>query len=251
MASWKSDWLTLPTEQGSDQLFQTVPSSLPLRLQKCGRTLQCPAIYESDPNSAPRTHDELKMLEIIDTLEDFRATVRVRRENGETSYANAPTHLRKKKASPSPPLEVRESTIHGRGVYATVPIRKGKRIIEYKGKRVRWELASEQADGPHTFLFGLTNGKDVIDPDFGGNDARWINHSCEPNCEAIEEGNRVFIYALRSILPGEELFYDYGLEVDQRRTKKLEQEYECRCGARQCRGTMLAPGEKVARKRTA
>jgi uncharacterized protein len=140
-----------------------------------------------------------------------------------------------------PPLEVRDSNVHGRGVYAAAPIRKGKRILEYKGVRVPWEQASAQADGPHTFLFGLTNGKDVIDPVVGGNEARWINHSCEPNCEAIEEGNRIFIYAMRALRPGEELFYDYGLEVDEPRTKKLEKEYACRCGSSRCRGTLLGP----------
>ena len=136
-------------------------------------------------------------------------------------------------------LEVRQSTVHGRGVYATDAIAKGKRIIEYTGQIVSWRQATPQADGPHTFLFGLTNGKDVIDPEIGGNEARWINHSCEPNCEAIEEGNRVFIYALRPLQSGEELFYDYGLEVDEPRTKKLEREYECRCGSSKCRGTLL------------
>jgi uncharacterized protein len=130
--------------------------------------------------------------------------------------------------------------VHGRGVYAIDPIRKGARIIEYKGAVVPWEKATPQADGPHTFLFGLTNGRDVIDPEMGGNEARWINHSCAPNCEAIEEGDRVFIYALRALTPGEELFYDYGLEVDEPRTKKLEREYRCHCGSPACRGTLLA-----------
>ena len=202
-----------------------------------------------NPNGNRARHEELKM-RVLDTLADLRPNGRSVAEKGRASATSPRAALRKKRSSAAT-LEVRESTIHGRGVYANEPIRKGKRIIEYKGKRVRWELASEQADGPHTFLFGLTNGKDVIDPDFGGNDARWINHSCEPNCEAIEEGNRVFIYALRSILPGEELFYDYGLEVDQPRTRKLEQEYQCHCGSRRCRGTMLAPAEKRTRKRTA
>jgi SET domain-containing protein len=131
--------------------------------------------------------------------------------------------------------------VHGHGVYATTTIRKGARVIEYTGALVPWEDASDQADGPHTFLFGLTDGKQVIDPAFGGNDARWINHSCDPNCEAIEEGDRVFIYALRSLLPGEELFYDYALDVDEPRTRKLEKEYACHCGSPKCRGFMLAP----------
>jgi SET domain-containing protein len=148
---------------------------------------------------------------------------------------------RKKTARTLPPLEVRQSNVHGHGVYVIEPIRKGARIIEYKGRRVPWNKATPQADGPHTFLFGLTNGRDVIDPEIGGNEARWINHSCAPNCEAIEEGNRVFIYARRALRPGEELFYDYGLEVDEPRTKKLEREYKCRCGSQACRGTLLAP----------
>ncbi len=144
-------------------------------------------------------------------------------------------------------LDVRRSGVHGQGVYARASIRKGRRIIEYKGRIVPWLEASEQEDGPHTFLFGLTNGRDVIDPEVGGNEARWINHSCEPNCEAIEEGKRVFIYALRTLQPGDELFYDYGLEVDQPRTAALEKDYACRCGSSRCRGTLLAPIKKVSR----
>jgi uncharacterized protein len=136
-------------------------------------------------------------------------------------------------------LEIRQSAVHGTGAYAKQTIKKGRRIIEYTGQIVPWKEATEQEDGPHTFLFGLTNGRDVIDPDVGGNEARWINHSCDPNCEAIEEGNRVFIYALKPLKPGDELFYDYGLEVDQPRTPKLEKEYRCFCGAVHCRGTLL------------
>lgn len=154
--------------------------------------------------------------------------------------ANRKTEKSKTRKLP-PPLEVCQSGVHGRGVYATGPIRKGKRIMEYTGTVVAWESATPQADGPHTFLFGLTNGKDVIDPEIGGNESRWVNHSCEPNCEAIEEGDRVFIYAMRALRPGEELFYDYGLEVDEPRTRELEREYECRCGSPKCRGTMLGP----------
>src|SRR5712672_2082903 len=154
-------------------------------------------------------------------------------ELGRIPPASAPRRKPRKKRTRTPiALEVRQSTVHGRGVYAVDPIRKGARIIEYKGAVVPWEKATPQADGPHTFLFGLTNGRDVIDPEVGGNEARWINHSCAPNCEAIEEGNRVFIYALRALAPGEELFYDYGLEVDEPRTKKLEGEYKCYCGSR-------------------
>lgn len=162
-------------------------------------------------------------------------------ELGRIPPVSAPRpRTRKKRAQTPVALEVRQSTVHGRGVYAIGPIRKGARIIEYKGTVVPWEKATPQADGPHTFLFGLTNGRDVIDPERGGNEARWINHSCAPNCEAIEEGHRVFIYALRALTRGEELFYDYGLEVDEPRTRKLEREYKCHCGSSACRGTLLA-----------
>jgi SET domain-containing protein len=156
---------------------------------------------------------------------------------------------RKKQSGKETVLEVRKSTVHGTGVYAKQPIKKGRRIIEYTGRIVAWKEATEQEDGPHTFLFGLTNGRDVIDPDVGGNEARWINHSCDPNCEAIEEGNRVFIYALKSLMPGDELFYDYGLEVDQPRTPKLEKEYRCFCGTVRCRGTLL--GKKKTNRASA
>jgi SET domain-containing protein len=88
-------------------------------------------------------------------------------------------------------------------------------------------------------LFGLDNGIEVIDPTTGGNEARWINHSCHPNCEAIEEKGRVFIYALRNLQPGEELFYDYALQVDEPITKEVAEESRCFCGSSRCRGTML------------
>lgn len=138
-------------------------------------------------------------------------------------------------------IEVRASGVHGRGVYATEPIAKDTQIIEYTGQRILWEDVPCDLDDPHTFLFGLENGTDVIDPEIGGNEARWINHSCDPNCEAIEEEGRVFIYALRDLQPGEELFYDYALQVDEPRTKELEKECECHCRSTNCRGTMLEP----------
>ena len=79
-------------------------------------------------------------------------------------------------------LEVRPSKVHGLGVYATRLIAKETCLIEYTGKRVLWKDVPEVIDGQHTFLFGLDDGIHVIDPEVGGNEARWINHSCEPNC---------------------------------------------------------------------
>jgi SET domain-containing protein len=166
-------------------------------------------------------------------------------KNGEKQKTSASEHQSRAEAL----LDVRKSGVHGTGVYAKQPVKKGRRIIEYTGRIVPWKKATEQEDGPHTFLFGLTNGRDVIDPDVGGNEARWINHSCEPNCEAIEEGNRVFIYALKPLQAGDELFYDYGLEVDQPRTPQLEEEYRCFCGAVRCRGTLL--GKKKSNRASA
>ena len=83
---------------------------------------------------------------------------------------------------------------------------------------------------------------DCKNPRRGGRKAaRWINHSCNPNCEADEDEGRVFIKALRNIKAGEELNYDYGLILDGRHTAKIKKEFACRCGSRKCRGTLLAP----------
>lgn len=145
-------------------------------------------------------------------------------------------------------IAVRRSGVHGKGVFALEPIAAGERLIEYKGERISWKEALRRhphnpAEPNHTFYFALDSGK-VIDGKVNGNSARWINHSCAPNCEAEEIDGHVYVHALRDIAEGEELFYDYGLVIDARQTKKLKKEYECRCGARKCRGTMLAAPEK-------
>jgi len=144
-------------------------------------------------------------------------------------------------------IQVRRSGVHGRGVYAIRPIAKGEVIIEYKGQMITWQQAERRhphdpKDPDHTFYFHIDDDH-VIDAKFGGNAARWINHACNPNCESDidEERHRVFIKALRAIKPGEELFYDYGLVIDERYTPKVKKQFACRCGARGCRGTMLAP----------
>ncbi|KQV50353.1 hypothetical protein ASC95_13310 [Pelomonas sp. Root1217] len=149
-------------------------------------------------------------------------------------------------------IEVRDSGVHGRGVYAAAPIAAGARIIEYTGERITWEQAVDRhphdpAQPNHTFYFHLDGGL-VIDALYGGNDARWINHACEPNCEADEVDGRVFIQALRDLEPGEELFYDYGLVLDDRHTAKVKKQFACWCGALTCRGTMLAPKTRKSRR---
>ena len=101
-------------------------------------------------------------------------------------------------------------------------------------------LAADPDDPHHTFYFSLDDGVHVIDANVGGNSARWINHSCEPNCETEEtEDGRVYIQAIRDIRRGEELSYDYQLSVAGRVTAKEKKGYACRCGAPRCRGTML------------
>ena len=136
-------------------------------------------------------------------------------------------------------------------MYATQLIPKGARIIEYTGKRMSWADVPNDDDDPHTFIFGLDNGQ-VINAEIDGNEARWINHSCDPNCEAVGKDDRMFIYALRKIRTGEELFYDYSLQLDEPITKELVQEYKCDCGASRCRGTMLEvkKGTRAAGRRT-
>lgn len=156
-----------------------------------------------------------------------------------------------RKAPVSPPApsrgartQVRQSGIHGKGVFAVRPLKAGDTVLEYKGEIITWQEALDRhphdPEQPnHTFYFHLDDGH-VIDGKHQGNSAKWINHSCEPNLEAEQDGNRVFLKALRDIEPGEELYFDYGLVIDARMTAKLKKEYACWCGAPTCRGTMLA-----------
>ena len=142
-------------------------------------------------------------------------------------------------------IQVRKSGVHGKGVFAVRPLGKGERVIEYTGEVIDWPEAlrrhpHDPSDPHHTFYFSIDEDH-VIDAKVGGNAARWINHSCAPNCEADETEGRVFIRTLRAIAPGEELFYDYGLVFDGRHTAALKKQFACHCGSRRCRGTMLAP----------
>jgi SET domain-containing protein len=148
---------------------------------------------------------------------------------------------------------VRRSRIHGTGVFALRPIRKGRRVIEYTGERVSHKeadsrYADKDEEDNHTFLF-IVDARTVIDAGVDGNDARFINHSCAPNCETAIENRRVFIYALRNIEPGEELAYDYQIQREDGDPPNIEEIFGCRCGAAKCRGTMLAPPELPRRDR--
>ena len=151
------------------------------------------------------------------------------------------------------PFEIRRSGIQGRGAFATRRIRKGERIIEYTGERITNAEADKRYDDErmsrhHTYLFTLTQ-RTVVDGGAGGNEARLINHSCEPNCEAVIEDGRIWIDALRTIPEGEELTYDYKYErlgTDDEDDGK----YPCRCGALRCRGTILLPKRRKRRRRS-
>ena len=142
----------------------------------------------------------------------------------------------------TPMIEVRTSAIHGRGVFAHRLIAEGTRVIEYAGEVISEREGDARYDERtmerhHTFLMALADGR-CIDAAVDGNDARLINHSCDPNCQAVEVDGRVWIEAIRPITAGEELSYDYAYG---RHEGDDESFYRCRCGATACRGTLLAP----------
>jgi hypothetical protein len=145
-------------------------------------------------------------------------------------------------------IQVRRSGVHGKGVFALQDIAEGETLIEYVGEVISWDEAQDRhphdpKDPNHTFYFHVNEDR-VIDALHGGNSSRWINHSCNPNCEADEDKDRIFIKAIRNIQAGEELNYDYGLIIDEPYTKKLKAEYPCWCGSKNCRGTLLSPKER-------
>ncbi len=149
------------------------------------------------------------------------------------------------KESPNPYFEIRESDIQGRGAFATRNIRKGTRIIEYLGQRITWRTADKRYDDEkmrrhHTFLFTIDD-KTCIDGAVKGNEAAYLNHSCDGNCEAINDRKRIFIDAIRNIKAGDELLYDYQYERTDEHTEEDERFYACRCGSPKCRGSILAP----------
>ena len=147
-------------------------------------------------------------------------------------------------------MQVRRSGVHGKGVFALQDIAEGGTLFEYVGEVISWDEAHDRhphdpSDPNHTFYFHVNEDK-VIDALHGGNSSRWINHSCNPNCEADEEHDRIYIKALRNIKAGEELNYDYGLIIDEPYTPKLKAEYPCWCGSPHCRKTLLAPKRRPA-----
>lgn len=149
-------------------------------------------------------------------------------------------------------IERRRSSIHGNGVFARLAIPAGTLLCRYAGKRISHAEADARYGGSlesgHTFLFTL-NEDFVIDANQGGNVARWINHGCAPNCQALmvesagadRRRDRIEIHALRDIAAGEELTYDYGIRLAVRHSARMKALWACRCGAAECSGTMLKP----------
>lgn len=154
-------------------------------------------------------------------------------------------------------FDVRQSGIQGKGAFATSRIRKGQRLIEYTGERISNDEADSRYDETamrrhHTFLFTVT-ARTVVDGAINGNESIYINHSCDPNCEAVIDGGRIFIEAVRTIQPGEELVYDYQYERTGEDDDDMEKFYKCLCGAPNCRGSIMkskpAPRRKKSGKR--
>jgi uncharacterized protein len=156
------------------------------------------------------------------------------------------------RAARTPLFEVRHSRVHGHGVFALRRIRKGTSIVEYLGDRVSHALADERYKNKdpkdnHTFLFTV-DAKTVIDAGVSGNEARYVNHGCDPNCQSTVSKKRIFIEAIRTIHPGEELVYDYQIQRDDDDPADVDVIFACRCGAANCRGSMLEARKKKPRK---
>ena len=142
-------------------------------------------------------------------------------------------------------FEVRRSPIQGLGAFALRPIPRGTRLIEYTGERIGHarfaaRSAREAKGRHHTFFFQATR-RTVVDARVGGNEAKYINHSCDPNCRAVIEKGRIYIETRKAIRKGHELAYDYWFGREGIETAADEARYRCRCGAKTCRGSILRP----------
>lgn len=155
----------------------------------------------------------------------------------------SPSTDRKPQAPTSRWVEFRPSRIHGTGAFAIRTIRKGTRIIEYLGRKIDKAESARQLEAQNPFIFDVDETFD-LNGDVDWNPARFINHSCAPNCEAENDEGRIWIVALRTIRPGEELSFNYGYDIAD------YQDHPCECGADSCLGYMVAEEffEMVRRK---
>ena len=137
--------------------------------------------------------------------------------------------------------KVRRSKIDNFGLYATRDIKSGSKIIEYKGKIISVKKSAEDPkfdNDKAIYLFNINKRFD-LDGDFKFNTARLINHSCNPNCEVLGEGLKVWVYALKDIKKDDELSYDHGFSFDED-----FQNYPCRCGSKDCAKYIIREGSR-------
>ncbi len=131
-------------------------------------------------------------------------------------------------------VRIGQSRIHDAGLFATIDIKQGTKIIRYLGKKIPHEESDRRLAAGNVYIFGLDEHY-AIDGNTLKNTARYINHSCDPNCQTEQFGNTIWIVAIKDIQPGEELTYNYGYD---------DEDYEnnpCNCGANNCCGYILAP----------
>ncbi|MBI4291155.1 MAG: SET domain-containing protein-lysine N-methyltransferase [Betaproteobacteria bacterium] len=170
------------------------------------------------------------------------------------AFRNQAHKLKTTNTRSGPRIVTRNSSIHGRGVFARLPLAKGARVIEYAGERISDKECERRYpeyldEDNHTFIFELAENVN-IDGGSKGNSARWINHSCAPNCETIEEDDKIYVVAIRRIRAGEELTYDYNMDAGEPLTPAVKKRWPCRCGAEKCRGTVLKPTRKRKKKKS-
>jgi SET domain-containing protein len=136
-------------------------------------------------------------------------------------------------SSDHPLVVFKKSKIHGTGGFARTDIRRGLRIIEYVGPKLTKAKAQAELAKQNYYIFTLDDDYD-IDGSVEWNPARFINHSCKPNCEVEIDRDRIWVLARRSIKAGEELTYNYSYDLDD------YEDRPCNCGARECVGYMVA-----------
>ena len=184
-----------------------------------------------------------------------KKTASAKRRASKTTRSSTTRRPRRSPAGKAGPvnewMELRGSAIHGLGGFARQDIPKGTRIIEYIGEKIGNAEADRRYDDAkmkrhHTVLFVL-NSRTCVDAAYGGNASRFINHSCDPNCEAVIERGHIWIEATRPIAAGTELVYDYQYEDDPDYTLEDLRFYACRCGSPNCRGTIVKTRKKLAR----